>query len=497
MPFTREPSTKSGAEGASSVPVASEGRSASLRGMTYTDQVQALSPARAPVQMDATNAGASAASDVKASDIPSVLYSNTSKTNLNKTADWPARLGFALAQEYEAQVSFRDLVLAGRTIHAPPAARVGRVVVPPGANTSDAKEYDFIKTPTGQVVEAGSNRFPLRGGADAADEPVTLRFANNGGLNLARLARAAYELAVAKGVEFTPTGIDWKGQTFALSCAVQMGNAVEASAARAFGYMGEFDLKWMQEKVHATVETLAMTTVAAAGRGITQKAKPDDRRWMHPYHENTGFLQAPVWEQQQTASGGTASARTQGVTPIESKTFRHETVRSWGDTKETEKAWVKDPVELAARAQHRLAGSWAPGADWHGHPTYITACPDFTDVLATCFQASMGTFETKDTVAKHVLAAVASIGARLQLAPMNHDLIEDPAHQRRLEVANKAVIAQAFAQVGVGKILECLNGLDQPRETPVQKPSDRPVASEAPNDEGLVVLRDWSSRDGE
>lgn len=429
---------------------------------------------------------------MKGSDVPGTLFSNTSSTNLNKKSDWPARLGFTLAQQYQAQVSFRDLVLAGRDIKAPPAQPAGPVRIPPGSNTADAMEYDFIETPRGLVSETGIARFAIRGGADA-NPTVALRFANNGALNLARLARSAYDLAVAKGVTITGNRIDWKGQTFALSCAMQMGNDKDAEGARAFGYVGEFDLKWIREKVESTIEALATTTTLAAGRGQVD-GHHDDSKWMHPYHSNTEYLQTPAWEQGQ-GKNGPIPQRKKGVAAIASNTFKHQTVKSWGETSAGQKAWVQDPVVLAALAQRRLVGSWAPGADWHGHPTYITQCPDFTPILTACFTASTGPFQKQDHVAAHILVAMKAIGAQLQLAPMNHDIIEDPDHQKRLEVANKAVIAAAFAAVGTSQIQTEIEGLALPREKPSTKGSEKPVAGDSPNGEGLVVLKNWTSRD--
>lgn len=47
-----------------------------------------------------------------------------------------------------------------------------------------------------------------------------------------------------------------------------MGNAIDAEGARAYGYVGEFDLKWIREKVSATVEAICSATAVAVGKGI-------------------------------------------------------------------------------------------------------------------------------------------------------------------------------------------------------------------------------------
>jgi hypothetical protein len=99
-------------------------------------------------------------------DTPGVLYSNTSKTNLNKTPEgssWMQRLGFSLGREYQAQVTLDSLILAGKKVKAPAASDVGKVRVTSekskDGNTNDAKEFDYIRTPGGDVVGTGTQRW--------------------------------------------------------------------------------------------------------------------------------------------------------------------------------------------------------------------------------------------------------------------------------------------------------------------------------------------------
>jgi hypothetical protein len=422
-------------------------------------------------------------------DIPGVLYSNTSETNLNKKSNWANRLGFSLGRAYEATVTLDDLILAGQRIQSPQANDVGAVEVPQGAGKTDVREYDYIHSPTGSVVEQGANRFALRGGAGGVGEPVTLQFANNGGLNLARLARSAYELAFAKGVTIRGGTIDYHGQTFALGCTVQMGNAKEAEAARAYGFVGEFDLKWINEKVSTTVESLCETTVVAVGKAM---ASPMDGGLLHPNHENVAALQTPSHDV--SPDGSAPMQRKKGVKPITSKAFGDPTVRSWGEGA-GEKTWITDPGALAAAAQRRLQGAWASGNDWQGHPTYITDCPDFSDVLTECFSACGATERGVADMAPLLLGAIRQIGVMLQLAPMNHGILDDPALLSRLEVSNRKIMAGAFARVSLATVKAALEWLKTAQRTPVTKPSEAPVGGEAPNDEGMVVLNDWSSRD--
>jgi hypothetical protein len=448
-----------------------------------------------PMSLLADDTGRSpddANTEVGAKDVPGVLYSNTSKTNLNKKSNWPARLGFALGKSYQATVTLDDLILAGRAIRAPTATEVGNVKVPAGSGTTDPLEYDYIDTPSGSVRETGANRFAMRGGDGGVGAPVTLTFANNGGLNLARLARSAYELAVAKGVTFKGNKVDYHGQTFALGCTVQMGNATDAEGARAYGFVGEFDLKWIQEKVDSTVESLCSTTVVAVGKGMSEWSA-NDRGLLHPYHENVAHLQTPRHAFAPTGEGTQAQSRKAGVQAIESNTFPEAEVKAWGQGKD-QKAWIRDPATLAAAAQHRLQGSWAPGSDWHGHPTYITACPDFSGPLTDCFDACAKSREIAG-MAPLLLSAILRIGEMLQKAPMNHELIEDAELRASVDKANRKVIATAFAGVTLDKIRAQLEDLKTPQETPNSKGSEAPVEGEKPNDEGLVVLRDWSSRD--
>lgn len=428
--------------------------------------------------------------EVSATDIPGVLYSNTSKTNLNKTSNWSARLGFALGTSYQASVTLDDLILAGRDILTPSAREVGSVKVPAGAGTTDPREYDYIDTPTGSVREAGANRFALRGGAGGAGAPVTLTFANNGALNLARLARSAYELAIAKGVTVRGDTVDYHGQTFALGCTVQMGNAINAEGARAYGYVGEFDLKWIREKVSATVEAICSATAVAVGKGMSDGGSGD---LVHPYHENVAYLQTQRHEVKTNADGTPVRARKVGVEPIESNTFPQPQVQAWGQGQD-QKAWLGDPAALAAAAQRRLRGSWAPGSDWHGHPTYITDCPDFSGPLTDCFDACGKTSKGIADMSPILLGAIRQVGGMLQQAPMNHDLLDDPELLARLDTANRGIIAKAFDNVTLDQVKELLEGLKTPQRPPSLKGSEAPVEGDVPNTEGMVLLQDWSSR---
>jgi hypothetical protein len=423
-------------------------------------------------------------------DVPGVLYSNTSKTNLNKTSNWPARLGFALGKSYQATVTLDELILAGRDIRAPSAREVGDVKVPAGSGTTDPREYDYIDTPTGGVRETGANRFAMRGGAGGVGAPVTLTFANNGGLNLARLARSAYEMAIAKGVTVRGGTIDYHGQTFALGCTVQMGNATDAEGARAYGYVGEFDLKWIREKVDATVESVCSTTVVAVGKAMSD---PFSGGLLHPYHENVAHLQTDRHELTNSAGGSQVRSRKSGVQPIESNTFPQPEVKAWGQGQD-QQAWIRDPATLAAAAQRRLQGAWAPGSDWHGHPTYITECPDFTRDLTACFDACARSNDIAG-LAPLLLSAIRQIGALVQKAPMNHDLIDDPELLKRVETANRGIIAKAFASVTLDQVKAQLEDLKTAQKPPTTRGSEAPVEGEEPNGEGMVLLRDWSSRD--
>lgn len=494
----------SGAEATSGDSAAAADAPASaLRGLSYDDQVAALTPAAdgapAPAPAEGKSAAEDKASEVQATDVPGVLYSNTSKTNLNKEADWVGRLGFALGTAYTARVSLDDLIVAGRDILAPSATAVGRVKVPPGAGTTDALEYDYIETPTGRVSEKGVNRFTLRAGAGAQGGAVDLSFANNGALNLARLARAAYELAIAKGVTVLGRTVNYHGQTLALSCAVQMGNEVKAEGARAYGYIGELELKWMTEKVHATVEAICAATSVALNKAMDGDRHADSSRArsgmaLHPNHAAAVGLRTEAKEKVPTKDGGTALMHTPGLRPILSSGVADSTVRSWG-TGEGQQAWIQDPAALAAAAQAKVRGAWAYGGATDLHPSYITRCPDFTEQLSACFAACGGMSGDTTRIAQAILRTVKEIGAGLQLAPMERPLIGDVDHQAALEVANKKVIAAAFAGLSSQTVAAKLAGLKNPKLPPVFQGGADPVKGESPNGEGLVVLQDWTSRD--
>lgn len=471
-------------------PQQGERGSSSLKGLTYAQGVEALSPPGGAVQAKTLDEDPNKA--VSSSDVPGVLFSNTSKTNLNKKADWVARLGFQLGTHYEGEFTFDDLVRAGSKITAPQAAGGGRVQVPSGANTRDPLEYDYIGTPGGTVKEVGQASFALRGGEGGVGGPAKLSFANNGALNLARLARAAYELVIAKGGGMRSDGsVNYAGQTYALGCTVRMGNDIDADKARSYSFMGEFDLKWMQEKVSTTIEALVTSVAVAAGRVMHTDRRPDSQALIHPYYRSAAGYQTPRHEK----TPGGVSSRKAGVLPIDSENFNHATVKSWGLGAD-QKAWLSDPGEIAAAAQQRLSGSWAPGGDWRGHPTYIQACPDFTGLLTATYAECTGTYVKPKDMAAHILEAMVQIGAELQLAPMEHELITDPALQERIVTANRATMKAAFAEVTQTMILERIEELKFPMAPPVHKPMDEPVEGVAPNNEGLVVLRDWSSRGG-
>jgi len=471
-----------------------------LRGMSYDDQVSALTPVQAKesgaardVQLEA-NEEAPANVDVTSTDIPGAIYSNTSKTDLNKNSPWMKRLNFALGREYTADVTFSQLVLAGRDIQAPPGKDTGEVKAPAGG---DAREWDYIETPTGRVEETGSNSFAIRGGAGEVGAPVTLKYANNGGLNLARLARAAYELVVAKGCTIKGDVIDYKGQTFGLSCAIQMGNAVDAKEARAYGFVGEFDLAWMEEKVVSTIESVAMSTALSRQLGETKESAGDGQQWVNPRAGNTEAFQTEYRDQEIHARTGKPILKEKsGVLPIESDTYsKNQTVKNWGTGKD-QQAWVMDPATLAGISQARIAGSWAPGGDWRGHPTYITACPDFTAKLLQCYSGATTHITSKGALAKHLHATITGVGQKLLLAPMKHELIKDQAQQDRVTKANRATIAKAFANKNtVARVLTQLEGMAVPRAEPVVEPPNTPVLGVDPNDEGMVLLRDWGTRD--
>lgn len=455
-------------------------RKAALRGMSYDEQVASLrpdGPQAKPPDKDPNEV-------VGAKDTPGVLYSNTSKTNLNKASDWHKRLDFSLGRHYQAAVTFDDLVLAGRDLKAPTGVDAGPVKVPAGSNTKDPRELDYIRTDTGAVEEQGSHTFAIRGGAGGVGGPVKLQFANNGGLNLARLARSAYELVTAKGATIRGNLIDYKGQTFALGCTVQMGNALDTSNPRAYGFVGEFDMKWMTEKVSSTLETLLSAYVVAGGDVQTGRNAPSNARQkpMHPDYVSAHSYQTKY----RTKSPAGPTMIRPNTAAIDSNKFNHAKVKSWGQGA-NQKAWLKDPVEIAAAAQQRLRGTWAPGGDWRGHPTYMKACPDFTAELVALFQTAQGSY---DKPVKEIDAMMQHICAALLTVDMKHELITDPALQARVVKANRGMIARAFQQAK--DIQTELDEVHLPQSTPVYKGMDEPVKGDEESGEGLIGLRAYT-----
>jgi hypothetical protein len=433
-------------------------------------------------------------------DTPGVLYSNTSKTNLNKTPEgssWMQRLGFSLGREYQAQVTLDSLILAGKKVKAPAASDVGKVRVTSekskDGNTNDAKEFDYIRTPGGDVVGTGTQQFAIRGGADVPNPtPVPITFANNGALNLSRLARSAYELAIAKGCVVGASSVDYKGITFAMRCSVQMGNEVDADNARGYGFVGEFELSWIDEKVTATMKALT-AAVSVATQQVSTGPGQKKGGVVHPYHANVSIFQTPRNEQVPGRNGGTVKAKKKGVLPIPAGRLNHSVVDSW--TGDDERAWIQDPATLASKVQDRIDGAWAPGANHDIHPTYIQNCPNVTDIILKCLMDCKKVYPGNDAYqdqAPIIAQAVKAIANALQGAEMHHDLFDDPVFQNDLAVRNKAVMRQAFKKANTGAIETIFKGLSKPQKPPSPKPGEPPVAGAAPNNEGLVVLQDWS-----
>lgn len=469
---------------------------ASLRGMDYADQVQMLAPEGADGGADGSGEEATDPNKVVGDkDTPGVLYSNTSKTNLNKKSPWLDRLGFKLATHYTSSVTFTDLVLAGLNVKAPPATAGGGVTVPRGANTTDNREYDYIHTPEGSVVETGTTTFSIRGG-EGVGAPVSLAFANNGGLNLARLARSAYELAVAKDCTVSDGKVDYKGQTFALTCKVQMGNEVDDEKAREYGYVGEFPQRWIDEKVLQTLEILCAAVTVAAGRGMTTQAQGGTNGMIHPDNRTADLFRTEYRERNEQGGLGIRS----NTREIDPDNFSgNKTVQSWG-TGEGQQAWMTDPDAITEAAQGRLSFTWAPGGDWRGHPTYITECPDFRAIIKKSFTGSSYT----DAIVP-VKGAMASICRALVAAPMDHELIDDQELKDRIAATNRAIIQKSFNKVADPAryapaqkmdfdVKSRLETLRKPKADPETKPADTPVEDQTPNGEGLVLVRAWSDQ---
>src|SRR5690606_19131147 len=112
--------------------------------------------------------------------------------------------------------------------------------------TSDASQAplpsnrtDVIEGPRGRVDESGTTSFVLRGGPDVGEPTIDLKVANNGNLNLWRLALAASDMMSAFGVTgFAPGGgLDYGGQNFEIVCNMTMGNDVSDDHSRDHGFV--------------------------------------------------------------------------------------------------------------------------------------------------------------------------------------------------------------------------------------------------------------------
>lgn len=390
-------------------------------------------------------------------DIPGVLYANTSDSNLVRQTkdgekpqedvcyDWEGVIGFTTGKRYSADLSFDDLVMAGRTKSFPTAKEVG----------TTSRTTDYIKTPGGTISEGGTKSYALRGG-EGVSSRVHLEFANNGALNLSRLARAAYNLATGKGSKIVGPRVVHGGRTYSLQCTHTMGNPVDRADARDHGFIGEFPPTFLQEKVNETVKYLAGAVSVALGR-TTRSLEG---------HLAPNNVIAPAFQVSTPRGGATHQIEAQNKE------------RGY---------WLTIPAEIAAKAGAQVQRLWAPKGNHRVRETYIDNIRDFTPeaqaAIDGCKEASP---YHEEKFASIILAQVNVIKDEVLAADMNLKLIKDEKLQERIRNKNRALITKFFAEINEAKVETFISGLKKEHKNHILKPGDKKVAGVTSQDEGMI-----------
>jgi len=164
-----------------------------------------------------------------------ILYSNTSESDLETD---PGAVQHWASQGYEHSMGYSrgfDLSLL---------AQMGRdnKLNMAGCETGAVASHkeDYIRGPNNSAEGQGACTFVLSGGPDVTEPVVTLDVANNGCLNLLRLARAANELVSAWGLEFGGQDrfLDYGTRNFEVVCTMKMNNPIRDAHSRDEGYVG-------------------------------------------------------------------------------------------------------------------------------------------------------------------------------------------------------------------------------------------------------------------
>jgi hypothetical protein len=294
---------------------------------------------------------------------PGMIYSNTTRSRLEKDDDaveeWQ-RQGYEHSKKYK---------MSGLTLsHLAWMGKYKRLSTPEGrleGGEDISRTTDVIESPNG-AIESKSTRdsstsvpFVLRGGATVGEPTVDLTVANNGCLNLVRLAIATWEMCQSWGLDFkkgTRT-LDYKGGNYEVVCDMTMNNEVEDDHGRDHGFVAALPVD-LDKRVGNTISFICAAAVLHAdGREPVQARGKDLNTYAT---KNT--------------SGQVAFHPLDTLAP----TFR-EGDKAYKKPKEGETMkWVQGD-EIGARAQKRISGAWIDRRT--DVDTLFKTVPDFSEEL--------------------------------------------------------------------------------------------------------------------
>ncbi|MCA9514323.1 MAG: hypothetical protein KC635_05230 [Myxococcales bacterium] len=443
-----------------------------LRGKSYDEQVQLLAPAGG-----APDAGGGKTGDASPAAHPTVLYSNTSDTNLAQNTQGRDH-GFAEGVEYTVTFTLDDLIFAGGYRQFPSRCITGQKSgIPRTHNYVNGTVADKKNSPTAVPP------YKLVGGPGTEGLPgssVTLVVANNGSLNLGRLARAAYKFAVAKGISVagqkprnerldnpslnqqenyrddrTKGQIDYGGIVVDASCHMVMGNPQDDAHARDQGFVGEYPPDLMDRLVRATLGAVAGMVAAAAGQTTDN--------WESSVHREDVGMMRP-----RNSEAPTYQRAVPGEKPV----------------------WITNRAEILQRAATRVRNIWVPSGRSTANETYLKDCPDFTTILDTCISECTAPKVGKATRMTSLVTALTAIGAALGdegQSPMELKIISSKELEDEFFPLWRKGIVAAWSKVSASSVEAAYNDLEAPYSGSNPVPPERPVGGVAPNEEGLIT----------
>lgn len=425
-------------------------RSEALRGLSYDEQMAALAPGGAPTNDAVNKVGPT--SDVTVGK----LYSNTSVSNLADHTD-ARRHGITETSEYTMSLTFDDLVRAGQHCKLPtPTGRQEKTIT--------SKNKDYIRPDRANSVEEnGTTNFELLGGDYTPGTPNTslsLVVANNGALNLGRLARAAFNLATGHGATISGRKVSHNGKKYKLNCTMTMGNAIKSRGARDHGFEGETPLDWFREKTSETIDL--MIGCIMVSKQLTGQGEEDG---LHAENKLAKTFQT--------------SRDNSQTRPVESAYKLQNTY------------WLTRNPAIVAAAADRIRYLWMPV----GHTprdTYIKDIPGFTDIeqdLTTMLDELTATGKSNpDKWGPTIKATADNFLQEILEGAENHTelvLIKDPERVKEVRNKNITSITDAFSAIGT-EIDDKIGNKMRANKGSVKARGNTPVKGETPSYEGLI-----------